>query len=108
MFIEYYESENRVRICLRDTSGKDFCWESNGEDGNASVMVYLLTDNSEFLLYRDRKDGFCLLMRLRIDPHGRVTARTANPYLNSIYHILDTLLLEKVQYSFKCNSRWEV
>lgn len=108
LLIEYYESEKRVCISIQSMEGKDFYWESDEKNVDASVMVYLLTDNSEFLLYRDCKDGFCLLMRPRKDPRGKVTHRTANPHLNSIYRILDTLLLEKAKYNFKCKTRWEV
>lgn len=106
--VKFYEKEERVWLSIEDDRGNKFIWDSNDEAKELSVLIYLLTSDVECLLYCSSKDYFCYHFRPAKDPHGNVTFRTANPYMNSNYGVLDELLSEKYSTCLKCYPKvWE-
>lgn len=108
LLIKFYEGEERVWLSIQDDSRREFTWDSDDETKELSALIYLLTDAVECLLYCSSRNYFCYHFSPAKDPRGRVTFRTANPYMNSNYGVLDELLSERYSTCLKCNPKvWE-
>ena len=99
-----YNEEGHVWVTVENADGNRFDWSNwytGYTDRKVIILFYVLAENREYLLYCDPKDFFCYLTIPEKDPRQDHMANIPNTHLNTTYHVLDELLQQTKQYSFK-------
>lgn len=97
-----YNENQEVWVAVKNSDEGSFTWSNWETERKVTVLFYVLTYDSEYLLYCSNKDFFCYLTIPKEDPRKDRIRRIPNTHFNTTYQVLDELLKQANKYSFKC------
>lgn len=101
-----YNENQQVWVTIQNDSDEYFEWGNWESERKVAVLFYVLTYDSEYLLFCNNKDFFCYLTIPQKDPRRDRNGRIPNSHFQTTYHVLDKLLEQTNRNVLKMIPTW--